>query len=154
MTHPLVTALNATPVDRVARRVASQRNCSETYHDLDREELKAVLERLHRKNRLVRHLLGITTAKQAENLRARVRKNFRSKKFDNRLAREFVAIGSSIRAAADQLKSMPEPGLFPKDVRIRLGHLENAWKAEHPGWIWDGRQCVAPNGDVFDRRTL
>lgn len=151
MNNAIIKALNCTAIDKTARRVASQGGCDMDYADLDRDELNQLASRLCRKRRLIHLALGIKTKTQAENLKARIKAGHQTKKFDGRLAREFVRIGANIAAISNRIAELRDNTMLTKDLRKQIGALENQWRAEHPGCIWDGRQLVAPNGAVFSR---
>lgn len=151
MNNAIVKALNCFAIDKTARVVASQRGCEAEYSDLSRDELVQLLARLCRKQRLIHAALGFKTKKQAENLKVRIKAGHRTKKFDGRLAQDFVRTGDNISAVERRISELPDHTGFSKEVRKQIGAIENRWRAEHPGCIWDGRQLVAPSGAVFSR---
>lgn len=151
MNNEIVKVLNSVAIDKTARRVASQRGCESQFADLDRKELCRLLDRLKRKQRLIYAALGFKTKTQASNLKTRLKSGGRTRKFDGRLAAELIRVGENIDVFSRRLAEMPDHTGFSKAVRKQIGALENEWREQHPGAIWDGRQLVAPNGAVFSR---
>ncbi len=150
MIHPLIAVMNRTPIDRQASRVASQRNCAVVDLDLCRDDLVRSLDRLQRKMRLMKSVLKVATKCQHKNLLARHKNGRRGMKGrPARLVVEYANVGASIQSIMLQIHEMEiGPG---RKLRKLIGAMENKWKDEHPGCIFDGQKLVAPNGAVFNR---
>lgn len=146
--HPLFTVLNSTPINRQARKVTSQKNCATVDVDLSKEELCEVLDRLMRKHRLMKSVLKIKNKSQHKNVVDRHNKGQRSNFRPRRLTAEYVRVGLAIQVIHQRFAELDRDSAA---WRRHLGAIENKWKAEHPGAIWDGRQLVAPNGEIFSR---
>jgi hypothetical protein len=147
-THPLLAVLNSTPINRQARKVTSQAGCATVDVELSREELCEVFERLSRKHRLMKSMLRIKTKSQHKNVVSRHNKGQRSRSRPRRLTDEYVRVGLALQVINRRFAEIDRVG---REGRQLLGAIENQWKAEHPGAIWDGRQLVAPNGATFSR---
>lgn len=146
--HPLFAVLNSTPINRQARKVTSQAGCATVDATLSREELGEVLERLSRKHRLMKSVLKIKTKSQHKNVVDRHNKGQRSNFRPRRLTAEYVRVGMALQVIQQRFSEIDRVG---REARRHLGSIENKWKEEHPGAIWDGRQLVAPNGAIFSR---
>lgn len=72
--NAILNAINASPIDRVAARVASQRYCIDSI-DASRADLELALERMLRKQRLLKRVIGITKKTQHKNLKERLKRN-------------------------------------------------------------------------------
>jgi hypothetical protein len=152
MTHPIYQVLNSVPVNRQARIVTTQSGCSEYDTDLTREEMLELFERVARKHRLLKLVLRVHNETQHKNLKARHRMGLKSNYRPKRAIEEYLRLGSAmaILAAGMRRTSFKEG----REARQLLGAVENKWREEHPGCIWDGRQLVAPNGAVFSRSAM
>lgn len=146
--HPLLAVLNSAPINRQARRVTSQANCATIDSDLSKEELQDVLDRLTRKHRLMKAVLKIKNKSQHKNVVDRHNKGIRSNFRPRRLTAEYVRVGMALQVIQQRFSEL---GRIGREPRRQLGAIENRWKDEHPGAIWDGRQLVAPNGAIFSR---
>lgn len=149
MAHPLFQVLNSAPVDRIAARVTSQAGCAQEYVDLTHAEAMAVIVRLQRKHRLLKAILRVENKRQHKNLIARHKMGLQSNYRPPRAIAEYLRVGQNILVLQEAHAKPQDAGL--KEARQKLGAIENAWRAEHPGAIWDGQQLVAPNGAVFSR---
>ena len=65
--HPIYVALNSRPINRQAARAACQSACEDERGFLTRQELTRILERIQRKHRLLKRVLGITKKTQHTN---------------------------------------------------------------------------------------
>ena len=147
--HPLLTVLNSSPINRQAGIVASQRGCAEGESDLSREEIKTIMTRLERKQRLLKVVLRVRNHCQHKNLIARYKMGLKSNYRPKRIIEEYLRVGQSLQILGQRLAQFKRNE--GREARKLLGAIENKWRAEHPGCIWDGRQLVAPNGAVFSR---
>lgn len=103
--HPLMTVLNSEPINRQARIVTSQRHVATGDLPLTREELLAICDRLQRKHRLLKHVLGIKTKAQHTNTMWKFNKKipqYRGKQEPRALV-EYVRVGKSIEIIVREL---------------------------------------------------
>jgi hypothetical protein len=150
--NPILQVLNSTPINRQARYVTSQTGCVEFDVDLTRVEIIELLTRLSRKLRLLKLVLQVGNARQHKNLIARHKMGLRSNYRPKRAIEEYMRIGRAMCILNQRLAEIKvKEG---REARQILGALENAWRVEHPGCIWDGRRLVAPNGAVFQRAAV
>jgi hypothetical protein len=129
--HPLLTVLNSEPINRQARVVTSQRHVAAGDLPLTREELVTITNRLQRKQRLLKLVLGIKTKAQHANTIYKFNRKipqFRRTKEPRALV-EYVRVGQAIarinrelaelravrRFVAAQLSAQSTPQ--PADVR-------------------------------------
>jgi hypothetical protein len=145
--NPILRVLASAPIDRKASIVASQKGCAEGDRDhLRIDELKSQLAVLQRRQSDLRDLLGVENKSQQKNLKVKVAKGLRHGRVP--VVQEYIRNGNAIQIIS---KTLADINREDKEWRKRLGAIENAWRAEHPGSIWDGRQLVAPNGETFSR---
>ena len=112
------------PVDRVARRVTSQTGVAEDDTPLTREELAALVNRLLRKNRLLRHVLGIDTKAKKVNTKYKAKKGipqFRALK-EPRALTEYLRCGQEIQRLGTELAAL-------RKVRQFVAGIEREYKA-------------------------
>ena len=69
--HAILTRL---PINRLAARVVSQQGVFAEEVDLKREELAYIVQRLSRKQRLLKHILGIANHRQHKNMMLKANK--------------------------------------------------------------------------------
>ena len=140
--------LVSTPINRTARTVASQKHCVAVELPIDYEEICALMSRLNRKQQLLKRTLNVKTTSQYRNMVIRHREGYASNFRPSRAIAECVRNGEAIQILQEKIA---EDSRAIKEANKQLSAKENAWKAAHPGWIWDGRQVVAPDGSVFAR---
>jgi hypothetical protein len=95
-----------TPVNRNAFLATSQKNCVEVEKDLNFTELTDILNRLNRKNRLLKTLLKIKTKTQHKNLKNKFKQGlikFRSES-NKSLIYEYFSVGQQIENIHLRLK--------------------------------------------------
>ena len=147
-----VNALNrvlvSAPINRAASIVTSQKHCVEFESTISREEICKLLYRMKRKQQLLRRVLAVKNHSQYSNMVRRHKAGYASKFRPSRAIAECVRNGEAIQILEAKLAEELRP---IKQASKLLAAKENAWKDEHPGWIWDGKQVVAPNGAVFVR---
>lgn len=150
MKNTFYRVANSTPIDRLACRVANQSGCVEVELAIDRGDVLVILARLQRKQRLLKFVLKVDGPTQHKNLIHRHKAGHRSKFREYRAVAEYVRNGENICRLNAYLSSLDQW----KTERKRIGAIENAWKAEHPGWLWDGQKLIAPNGAMFHRASV
>lgn len=148
--NPITKVLNASPINKQAAFAASQAGCVKVDAGLTAAELRQVKTTLICRHAELLQELGITKPSQLANLKSRINGGGRSRKYPAHKVNELMSICANIHEA-ERLIASEKPMRIPKSIRRQLGQLENQWRAEHPGAIWDGRQLVAPNGAVFSR---
>jgi hypothetical protein len=141
-------ALVSTPINRTARMVASQKHCVEIETDIGRDEICTLLGRMGRKQQLLKHVLSINNTSQYRNMVRRHKAGYTSNFRPSRAIAECVRNGEAMHILQAQIAEVSRD---IKEANRQLSAAENAWKTEHPGWIWDGQKVVAPNGAVFVR---
>jgi hypothetical protein len=67
--HALFQVMRSTPINSAARRVVKQGNSSHDEDELSRAELVEICERLERKSRLLKKIIGIENKAQHKNLK-------------------------------------------------------------------------------------
>ena len=112
----LSTDLNAifvrSPIDKLARRVTSQRHVSPDDPSLSKQELIEIIDRLIRKSRLLKVVLKITTKRQHKNLKTKDNKgikNFRSTK-EPRAMQEYRRVGGEIHRLTEEVCAINKRG--------------------------------------------
>lgn len=154
MNNPILQVLNSAPINRQASMVAAQRGCVADF-EASREDLVHALQRLVRKQRLMKSMLGVTSPTKHNNLMNRFKAGSkRQKGRPLRLVKEYASTGQAIQILSRRLQEFSGDDKAAKRIRQQLGAVENAWRAQHPGCVWDGRQLVAPNGAVFRRSEV
>lgn len=153
MSHPLLQVLNSAPINRTAKVVTSQKHCDAIYRDADKFEIRFAVHLLTRKMRLMKMVLKITTRSQHKNTIYRHSNlGYKSQRgVSRRLIGEYARVGQSIQILNKRLAEINSVAKGEKELRQRLGAVENKWREAHPGCIWDGRKLVAPTGEVFSR---
>ena len=109
--HAVLTSL---PVDRVACRVTSQAGIAQIDAPLYGKELAEVKNRLERKHRLLKHILGIKTKAQHVNTRYKASKGinqFRARK-EPRAFKEYVRCGTEINRLNTELSEQRKARQF------------------------------------------
>lgn len=106
--NPLLQVLNSQPINRQARIVTSQRRVSSTDTPLTREELAAITNRLQRKQRLLKLVLGIKNKSQHNNTLYKFKKKipqFRGRAEPRALV-EYVRVGQEIQRINRELEEL------------------------------------------------
>jgi len=99
MEHAIYKVLRSTPINRAARQAVRQGNCSYEDMPLSRVERIEIFERLMRKQRLLKHVLGIknrtqyTSMKKAANGKSKSRGGARRVRANPRAAQECIRCG-------------------------------------------------------------
>jgi hypothetical protein len=122
--HPLLTVLNSAPINKQAAIVTSQRHVATADTPLTRDELAALANRLLRKQRLLKHVLGIKTKRQHKNMTYKAAKGipqYRAAK-EPRALTEYLRCGREIQRLAEELADM-------RRVRRFVAEAENECKA-------------------------
>jgi hypothetical protein len=140
----------STPINKTARAVTSQKHCVAVELPIEREEICTILERMRRKQRLLKLVLQVSNKSQHRNLLARFKAGRVSNFRPSRAISEYSRNGEAMQILNKRLSDMKAD----KTLVQQLGAIENAWKAEHQGAIWDGSKLVAPNGAVFIRALV
>lgn len=157
MNNPILRVLNSTPINRQASFVVSQQGCALVDAEASRADLVFALSRLERKLRLMKSMLGVKNKTQHTNLMNRYKAGIkRQKGRPLRLVKEYAATGSAMQLLNRRLQELrpTQDTKEAKALRQQLGAVENAWRDEHPGCVWDGRQLRAPNGAIFSRAVV
>lgn len=91
--------ITSSPINRQAATVTSQRGAVEADADLTKKEIAALIERLQRKLRLLKRVLGITTKVQHTNVMNRFKAGGlrKSKSYPRRAVEEYARVGQSIQ---------------------------------------------------------
>jgi hypothetical protein len=91
--------LASAPVNTTAARVVSRRRGLEEPSAMTRDEILALIERLQRKLRLLKVVLGIKTRAQHKNLVWKFNKGFKSTRFkaDPRSVVEYKRVGEQLQ---------------------------------------------------------
>ncbi len=110
--HHLLRVLNAVPVNRQAAIVTRQAGCVEEDTDLTKPELVWLVDRLRRKHRLLKHVLGIKTKAQHTNLMYKYNKRIPQyrQRDEPRAMAEYIRCGKEMKRLIDELARL-------KDVR-------------------------------------
>jgi hypothetical protein len=100
--HALYAVMRATPVNSAARKAVRQGSCLLDERAMSRAELVEVIDRLQRKLRLLKQVLGIKNKAQHSNLIAAIKgKRYGSGKFrareNPRSAAEYFRLGKEIQ---------------------------------------------------------
>lgn len=106
--HPLIYVMNAKPINRQSALVTSQSNCVETDELLSKQELVYLVERLKRKHRLLKLVIGIKTSAQHRNLMYKHNKRlpqFRQKN-EPRSFTEYIRVGRDIQRLVLELTKL------------------------------------------------
>ena len=106
--------LASAPIDRMAARVVSSSRATATVGDLTREELALLLERLERKQRLLKRVLNITTKTQHKNLMSAMKIGRRNKpaqglsrlKANKRAAFEYKRVGEDMYRLIERIREL------------------------------------------------
>lgn len=96
------------PVNKLAANVVSQRKAATADTPLTREELIYLMDRLDRKSRLLKHILGIKNQSQRRNVHYRHNKGvkqFRRLK-EPRAFTEYLAIGHNMQRLNQELAEL------------------------------------------------
>lgn len=120
----LHSILTSSPIDSAARRVTSQAGCATDAALLSREELAALVQRLSRKQRLLKLVLGITNKRQHKNTvykAGKGLKQFRAAK-EPRALTEYRLCGREIARLNDELANL-------RRLRQMVANAENECKA-------------------------
>ena len=125
--HPLLTVLNSEPINRQARVVTSQRHVATGDAPLTREELAHLTNRLQRKQRLLKLVLGIKTKAQHTNTLYKFNRKipqFRGTKEPRALV-EYVRVGQAIETINRELAELRGVRRFVSQ-QMRYWELHNA----------------------------
>jgi len=116
------------PVNKLAANVVSQRRAATADTPLCREELIYLMDRLDRKSRLLKQVLGITNQSQRKNVHARHNKGVRQFRHakEPRAFTEYIAIGQNMRR-----------------LNRELAELNKARKAANVA-AWEARRQLRP----------
>ncbi len=108
------------PVNRLAASVVSQRRTAAEDEPMSRDELCYLLDRLQRKQRLLKRVLGIANATQHRNVMYRASRGFRQFRFEKepRAFTEYRLLGQQMQ------------GLIRGLAELKQQRRE-AWAAEH-----------------------
>lgn len=100
--------LTSSPVNTTAARVVGRRRGIEDPGSLSREELIEIVNRLERKLRLLKVVLGITTKAQHKNLVWKFNKGFKSNRFksDPRAVIEYKRCGEEKQRLSRRLQEL------------------------------------------------
>ena len=100
--------LTREPVDGAARRVTSQLGVSEAEAPLTKPELVALQTRLLRRQRLLKHVLGIKTNSQMVNTKWKLNKGLRQYRgaAEPRALAELQLVGRQIRSIDTELQAL------------------------------------------------
>lgn len=93
------------PINRMARVVTSQAGCQDADSPLTREDLVAIKDRLERKHRLLKHVLGIKTKAQHANARYKARKRLQQfrQRAEPRAFQEYIRVGDELLRVVGEL---------------------------------------------------
>lgn len=124
--HPLLTVLNGEPINRQARVVTSQRHVATVDTPLTREELAAITNRLQRKQRLLKLVLGIKTKAQHVNTLYKFNKKIPQFRFktEPRALVEYVRVGQEIQRINTELAAL-------RLVRQFVAQAQQSWRGGH-----------------------
>jgi len=120
----ITAILLRSPINTAAYRVTSQRGCATVDADLTRDELKALINRLKRKLRLLKLVLGISSRAQHKNTIYKYNRQipqFRQAR-EPRALDEYVRVGRAIQRLKAELSVRRAARRF---VAVEM----NAWKA-------------------------
>ena len=100
--------LTREPVDRAARRVTSQRGVSRVEAPLTKPELVALQTRLLRRQRLLKHVLGIKTKSQMVNTKWKINRGLGQYRgtTEPRALAELHLVGLQIRSIDAELQAL------------------------------------------------
>lgn len=114
--HYMTRVLSASPINRQAGLVTTQRGCATEDEPLTKQELVQLVARLERKHRLLKHVLGIKNKSQHMNVMWKFNKGIRQSRYKEnprsmveykrcgeemqRLIKELAALKQARRAAA------------------------------------------------------
>lgn len=145
MSHALLRVIASTPINRQAGLVASQRHCVSEDVAIGRDELIVLLDRLQRKQRLLKFILRIKTPAQLTNTVSRHKAGIRSNFRPQRTIEELIRNGANIHNLSVRSSELG------KILRAESQRMETAWRTTHPGCVWDRVACclVAPDGAIF-----
>jgi hypothetical protein len=122
------------PVDRVARRVTSQQFVEKEDSELTREEINAIVERLCRKQRLLKVVLKIKTKTQHKNFTRRVSRgggDYRER-LEPRAVAEYMRCGVEIYRLTNELGERTLSRKFAAklnfEYRIKKANMESVWE--------------------------
>jgi hypothetical protein len=118
MNMDLHALLISTPIDRVARRVTSQAGAATVDTPLTKPELVALLQRLGRKQRLLKRVLKITNKRQHMNTVYKANKgipNFRCAT-EPRAVTEYVRCGREMQRLNGELADLRRLRRFVADA--------------------------------------
>ena len=106
--HPLIYVMNNSPINRQAALVTSQSGCVESDLPLTKPELVYLVDRLKRKHRLLKLVLGIKTNAQHRNLMYKYNKRvsqFRQRN-EPRAFTEYIRVGRDIQRLVVELTTL------------------------------------------------
>ena len=123
--------LSATPIDRNAAIVTGQAGCTDGLEQLPERDLMAMKDRMERKHRLLKHVLGIRSKTQHKNLMHKWNKGL--PQFRQRHSRafvEYVCLGRQIQDVTRELSVARRARQF---VAYKLGAPVNPKRAAQLG---------------------
>ena len=106
--HPLIYVMNNSPINRQAALVTSQTGCVESEQPLTKPELVYLVDRLKRKHRLLKQVLGIKTHAQHKNFMYKYNKRlpqFRQRD-EPRAFAEYIRVGRDIQRLVVELAAL------------------------------------------------
>ena len=108
------------PVNKTAMKVVSQRGAAESDKPLDRHELAHIVERLSRKQRLLKRVLNIGNKSQHRNAIYKSNKGFKNYRLDKepRAFVEYKRIGLQIQHLNTELSAMRKLRKIAHECRV------------------------------------
>jgi hypothetical protein len=100
--------LTSTPIDRVARRVVSQLGAAVGDTPLTQIELAALVNRINRKQRLLKRVLGITSKGQHKNTVYKAKKGIKQWRVERepRAMTEYLRCGREVQRLTNELAEL------------------------------------------------
>ena len=123
--------LAATPIDRTAAIVTGQAGCAGDIEQLPERDLVAMKERMERKHRLLKHVLGIRSKAQHKNLMYKWNKGIpQFRQLHSRAFVEYVCLGRQMQDVTRELAAARRARQF---VAYKLGAPVNQRRAAQLG---------------------
>ena len=106
--HPLIYVMSASPINRQAAMVTSQSGCDENDKPLTKLEIVHLVDRLKRKHRLLKMVLGIKTKAQHRNLMYKYNKRLPQyrQRDEPRAFTEYIRVGRDIQRLVIELTEL------------------------------------------------
>lgn len=122
--HKILTAV---PINRTARLVTSQTGLSDKDTPLMRDELAWLVQRLNRKQRLLKLVLGIKNKRQHSNVTYKYRKGIKQYRgiTEPRALIEYIRCGKEIQRLTDELAKLRIVRQFVADAENQCKQLMN-----------------------------